>query len=50
MKRIVLVEIEALAFPNTPILQYSKTARHLYRHTVETLAFTEGKTLIAACK
>jgi hypothetical protein len=31
MKKLIQVEIRAFAFSNTPILQHSKTARHLYR-------------------
>jgi hypothetical protein len=33
MKRPIQIEIGALAFSNTPILQYSETGRNLYRHS-----------------
>jgi hypothetical protein len=37
MKALIQVEIWAFAFSNTPILQYSKTARNLYRQNHRTL-------------
>jgi hypothetical protein len=33
MKGSIQIEIGALAFSNTPILQYSEIARNLYRHS-----------------
>jgi len=36
---IVLVKILVLAFTNTPVLQYSKTARHLYQRSQRNLTW-----------
>jgi hypothetical protein len=42
MKGPIQVEIRAFAFANTPILQYFKTARILYRQTHSTLNWPQG--------
>jgi hypothetical protein len=39
MKGLIQVEIRALAFANTPILQYSKTAHSVYPPSNLTLAW-----------
>jgi hypothetical protein len=33
MKKPIQVEIQSFVFANTPMLQYSKTARNLYRQS-----------------
>ena len=53
MKKIVLVELEALAFPNTPILPYSSTPKPLVIFTATPLKLEpapQGKTLFALGK
>ncbi len=37
MKELIQVEIWTFTFSNTPILQYSKIPRHLYRQSHSTL-------------